>query len=311
MDCLSDVLSTVHFTSTVYCQAEFSAPWGLQLDAYPGHTGFLMVVRGGCILYLDGQAPLAMGPGDLMMSPMGSGFTIMDAPGSPLVNLQEVVGDCGSHSKQLKMGGGGTQTTMIMGCFEFETSGKNPHPVLSALPPLLYVKAENLQSEPWLDTTFRFLAAEMAGERQGSSIVVSRLTDLLFVQTIRAHISQVKDCPRSTGWLKAIADPQIGRALTLIHENPAAPWTVSSLAEAVSMSRSSFASKFTALMNTSPLDYVTSWRMQKAQELLRQGMDNLAEIASRTGYQSEPAFRKAFKRETGVAPGSFRKMAIK
>jgi transcriptional regulator GlxA family with amidase domain len=133
------------------------------------------------------------------------------------------------------------------------------------------------------------------------------LTDLLFIQAIRAHISQVKDCPNSTGWLKAVADPQIGRALNLIHENPQAPWTVASLADEVSMSRSSFAARFTELLEISPLSYVTSWRMQKAQEMLRQGADNLADIANRTGYQSEAAFRKAFKRETGQAPGSFRR----
>jgi len=310
MDCLSDVLSTVHFTGTIYCQAEFSAPWGLRLGAYPGHTGFIMVVRGGCLLEVNGQTPISMGPGDLMLSLMATGYEIKDTAGSPVVNLEDVGKNCQGQNKQLTLGGGGTKTTLIMGCFEFQTVGKNPHPVLSALPKLLYVKAEDLQSEPYLHTTFSFLAAETASDRPGSDIVVNRLTDLLFVQAIRAHISQVKNCPKSTGWLKAIADPQIGKALSLIHETPAAPWTVASLADAVSMSRSSFAAKFTALMDTSPLDYVTSWRMQKAQELLRDGAENLAEIASRTGYQSEPAFRKAFKRETGQAPGSFRKALV-
>jgi AraC-like DNA-binding protein len=305
MDCLSDALSTVHFKSTIYCQAEFTSPWGLQLDAYPGHTGFLMLVRGGCLLDIPGRSPLSMAAGDLLLNRMTTGYTMKDAPQSPVIGLTEAMIDADRRGKSLKLGGGGAPTTAIMGCFEFETGTNNP--LINALPSLLYVKAENLQSEPWLDTTFRFLAAETATERQGSAIVVSRLTDLLFIQAIRAHISQVKDCPNSTGWLKAVADPQIGRALNLIHENPQAPWTVASLADAVSMSRSSFAARFTELIDTSPLNYVTSWRMQKAQEMLRQGADNLADIANRTGYQSEAAFRKAFKRETGQAPGSFRR----
>ena len=138
-------------------------------------------------------------------------------------------------------------------------------------------------------------------------MVISRLTDLLFIQGVRAHISQIKKCPETTGWLKAIADPQIGQALSLIHASPEAPWTVASLATSVSMSRSSFAARFSQLMNTSPVDYVTSWRMQKAEELLRQGVVNPSEIAPLIGYQSEAAFRKAFKRETGQTPGNMRR----
>ena len=194
-----------------------------------------------------------------------------------------------------------------MGCFEFETSAKNP--LVASLPELLYVKAEDLRSEPWLETTFQFLASEAATSRQGSDIVVSRLTDLLFIQAVRAHISDIKNCPKTNNFLKAIGDPQIGRALALIHENPQAPWTVASLADAVSMSRSSFAARFHELIDESPLSYVTSWRMQKAQELIRSGADNLAEIATLIGYQSEAAFRKAFKRETGSAPGVFKRAA--
>jgi transcriptional regulator GlxA family with amidase domain len=155
--------------------------------------------------------------------------------------------------------------------------------------------------------TFRFLAAETSNERQGGSVVINRLADLLFIQGVRAHISKLKECPVSTGWLKAIADPQIGRALSLIHANPESPWTVASLAAAVNMSRSSFAARFSQLMQTSPVDYITSWRMQKAEDLLRQGNVYPAEIAALIGYQSEAAFRKAFKRETGSTPGAVRK----
>ncbi|MBU6454318.1 MAG: AraC family transcriptional regulator [Cyanobacteria bacterium REEB67] len=313
MDCLSDVLSTVHFKGTIFCQADFTSPWGLQVGPYPTHTGFLMMIRGGCRLEILGQEPIFMGPGDLVLTHMSNSYTIQDQESSAVIGLQEAMEKSAClpedaakpRGKYLKLGGGGAPTSMVMGCFEFDTNINNP--MINALPPLLYVRAENLQSEPWLDTTFRFLAAEAASERQGSAIVISRLTDLLFIQALRAHMSQVKNCPNSSGWLKAVADPQIGKALSLIHENPESPWTVASLADAVSMSRSSFAARFQDLLQTSPLSYVTSWRMQKAQEMLRQGADNLADVAGKIGYQSEAAFRKAFKRETGQAPGSFRR----
>jgi AraC-like DNA-binding protein len=283
VDCLSDVLSTVHFKGTIYCQAEFTAPWGLSVGPYPGHAGFLMVVRGSCLI------------------------AIKDAAGSTVQTLEEVIAQSCSgtlQNKQLKLGGGGTPATMIMGCFEFDTSAENP--LIKALPEILFVKAEQLASEPWLGTTFRFLAAETASDRQGAAIVVSRLTDLLFIQAIRAHMSQVSGCTNTTGWLRAIADAQIGQALNLIHEKPEAPWTVASLAAAVNMSRSSFAAKFAELVETGPLEYITSWRMQKAQDLLRQNNLSLADISVLSGYRSEPAFRKAFKRVTGEAPGRFR-----
>jgi AraC family transcriptional regulator, alkane utilization regulator len=306
MDLLSDVLSSVHLKGTIYCQSELTAPWGLKFDGTQGHAGFFMVIRGGCYLEMDGvPGAITLAPGDLVMSPRCKGYSLRDALNSAITPLMEVVADLPATNKILKFGGGGTLTTLVMGCFQFESGTKNP--LICSLPEMLYIKAENLHSEPWLEMTLKFLASETATDKHGSTIAVSRLTDLLFIQAIRAFIAQVKDCPQSSGWLKAIADPQIGKALALIHEKAAAPWTVASLADAVGMSRSSFASKFNALTKTTPLEYVTSWRMQKAEELLALGEDNLSAIASTVGYQSESAFSKAFKRETGEAPGTFRR----
>ena len=305
MDALSDVLNTIHFKGTVYCHADLTAPWGLNFQSYPGHVGFLMLVRGGCLLEIEGQQAISMGAGDLVLSPMGKGYCIKDTAESDAVDFMEVITSNGTNNKKITWGGNGTKSSLIIGCFQFETSMHNP--LLTSLPEILYVKAEELESEPWLDMTFRFLAAETSADRQGTSAIISRLADLLFIQGVRAHISQLKECPKSTGFLKAIADPQIGKAISLIHANPEAPWTVASLAAAVNMSRSSFAARFTQLMNTSPVDYVTSWRMQKAEDLLSQGHVNPSEIAPLIGYQSEAAFRKAFKRETGRTPGTVRK----
>jgi AraC-like DNA-binding protein len=307
MDSLSDVLSSVHFKGTIYCQANFTAPWGLKLGEYPGHTGFLVMVRGSCLLDLDGHPPLSLTAGDLMLSPTGKSYTIRDSEQSPVVSLEEFIagGNAEERNKVFNFGGGGQLTSVIMGCFEFDGTTKNP--LVGSLPELLFIKAEELTSEPWLETTLRFLASETARPREGTDLVINRLTDLFFIQAIRAHIGQVKNCPASTGWLRAIGDSQIGAALNLIHERTEAPWTVQSLAEAVSMSRSTFAAKFAAFTGAGPLDYVTNWRMQKARELLELNHQTVAEIALKVGYQSEPAFRKAFKRVIGKSPGEFRK----
>jgi AraC-like DNA-binding protein len=157
------------------------------------------------------------------------------------------------------------------------------------------VKAEQLEAEPALETTLRLIVSEISGHKPGSLIAVRRLTDLLFIQALRFMIGQSNVCANKTGLLKALLDPQIGGVLQRMHEKPEAPWTVSSLADAANMSRSSFAAKFAALTNKTPLEYLTCWRMNKAQQMLLNGNENLAKIAGQVGYQSEAAFSKAFR----------------
>ncbi len=182
------------------------------------------------------------------MSPRGVGCTLQDAASSAVFSLQDVCsGGPPPRGESLKFGGGGALTSLIMGCFELDSIGKNP--LLEGLPGVIYLKSEQLQSEPWLEKTLRSLASESAQNRPGSDILISRLTDVLFIQSIRAFISQIKGCPETTGWLKALSDPEIGNsALSLIHEKPEAPWTVATLASAVGMSRTSFATKFTSIV---------------------------------------------------------------
>ena len=149
----------------------------------------------------------------------------------------------------------------------------------------------------------------MMEEAPGSEVVANRLAEVLFIQTLRAHIaSGSESCKR--GWLRAIFDRQIGAALRCVHENVKSPWTVQSLAAAAGMSRSAFASRFKELLGQTPLDYVTDWRMQKATQLLNQQDKKLAEIAQSVGYESEDAFSKAFKRVVGVAPAEYRRNGL-
>jgi transcriptional regulator GlxA family with amidase domain len=203
----------------------------------------------------------------------------------------------------ISYGGGGAPTTIISGWFRFCTPSVKP--LTRLLPPLILAKADQVQSRA-LHTTLNMLASEMAEMAPGSDLVVNRLADLLFIHSIRAHIGSLsEDC--KSGLLRAIFDRQIGVALKSMHQKVEYPWTVESLAAACGMSRSTFAVRFKDLVGEAPLEYLTSWRMQKATGLLQKGDKKLFEVAKCVGYGSDAAFSKAFKRVFGVAPREYRR----
>lgn len=153
------------------------------------------------------------------------------------------------------------------------------------------------------------LASEMVEEVPGSEIVTTRLAEVLFIQVLRAHIASGPE--RNKGWLRAIFDPQMGTALSAIHNKVNTPWTVDSLAKAAGMSRSAFAARFKDLLGQTPLEYVTEWRMQKAMQLLLERDKKLIDVALSVGYESDAAFSKAFKRVVGASPGEYLKRVLK
>src|SRR5207253_4752553 len=205
----------------------------------------------------------------------------------------------------VRHGGGGAETALICGSFRFE--GSRTHPLLSVLPPLIHIQGDggaSSRTTEWLSTTLRFLAAEARHPRPGAETLISRLTDVVFVQALRAWIESQPE--GVGGWLGALRDRQIAAALGQIHRQPERDWSVARLASTVGMSRSSFAARFTALVGEAPLAYLTRWRMHLAGELLRGRDLSVSEIAGRVGYESEAAFSKAFKREAGISPGAYR-----
>jgi AraC-like DNA-binding protein len=175
------------------------------------------------------------------------------------------------------------------------------------LPSFILIKAEQARTLA-LHDTMRALASEMAEQVPGSEIVANRLAEVLFIQILRAHIASGPE--RNKGWLRAIFDPQIGTALSAIHDSMNTPWTVESMAEAAGMSRSAFAARFKELLGQTPLEYVTEWRMQKAMQLLEQRDKKLIDVARSVGYESDAAFSKAFKRVVGASPGEYLKRGI-
>lgn len=307
MDVLTDVMRTVRVQSHLYGRAEFTAPWGIAVPGEKGQAGFFFIRRGSCWLEMDAQErPIPLAGGDFVFLPHGDGYILRDALDSAILPVERVE-ERDELGPLCAIRGGGAPCSSIWGCFRFEDGGRNP--LLDSLPPMIHVRADDGPTGQWLQATLQFVASEVVSARPGAEIVANRLTDILFVHAIRAFISgcAAHGC-RASGWLRALADPKIGRALRLIHEAPDRGWTVESLAEAVSMSRSAFAAQFTAMVGEPPLRYVTAWRMKKACHMLVRG-EPIGAVARAVGYESDAAFNKAFRRQVGVPPGDFRARA--
>jgi AraC-like DNA-binding protein len=249
------------------------------------------------------------------MLPHGAAHTLRDQLHTPAIPLEALLreGCASSAPHAFHHGGGGGKSALVAGYFQFENRAANLF--LAALPALIHIRAEDGQSVPWLEATLKFLAAESTSEVPGAQIIMARLTDVLFIQTLRAYIAHdAKDsqtCKNEAGMFRALVDPQIGKALEVMHQQPDHPWTVAALADRVSMSRTGFAVRFTTMAGVAPLDYLRKWRMQKASDFLRQGEEPLEDIAGRVGYESGAAFSKAFKREMGLPPGLYRKAQVR
>ena len=316
MDVLSDVLTTVRLQSEIHFCPQLSAPWGVDISAQRDRAIFYVLSRGSCYLEVDGlESPVPLVGGDVAMLPHGAAHILRDHLQTPAIPLEELLreGCAGKAPRAFHHGGGGAKSALVSGYFKFENRAANLF--LAALPLLIHIRAEDGQSVPWLDATLKFLAAESTSDVPGAQIIMARLTDALFIQILRAHMAQraieAHTCEKEAGMLRALIDPQIGKALKLIHQQPDHPWTVAALAERVGMSRTGFAVRFTQVAGVAPLDYVRKWRMQKAIDFLRQGEENLDEIAGRVGYESGAAFSKAFKREMGLPPGLYRKAQVR
>jgi AraC-like DNA-binding protein len=316
MDVLSDVLTTVHLRSAIRFCPELSAPWGISVPAQTDRAVFYFLSRGSG--YLESSVtpeavPLA--GGDLVMLPNGDAHKLRDRLDSPVVPLGNVLeGACceGRPVPTAQHGGGGEKSSLVAGYFIFEDRATNH--LLATLPHLIYIPSEEGCTVPWLDATLRFLSSESNSNVPGATIVLDRLTDVLFIQIVRAYIARhekpEKECREQAGVLRALIDPKMGRALEAIHEHPNHPWTVAELASRAGMSRTAFAMRFSSMIGIGPLDYVRKWRMLKAADLLRRNETSLDDVAGRVGYESGAAFSKAFKREMGVPPGLYRKRPL-
>ena len=305
VDPLGEVLHLLRLTGTLYCRAELTAPWGIAIPEIEGCMVVHIVTAGRCQIGLDGEPPRELREGSLVLLPHGSAHTLRseaDAAADPLFDLP--VQKLSERYEIMRHGGGGTfaQTTTAV----VRVDAAVVENLVALFPRVLQLDAWD-DASGWLQSTLRFIAQEAKELKPGGETVITRLTDILIIQAIRSWIDSAPHAQQ--GWLAALRDEQIGRALVVMHREPQHPWTVASLAATVHMSRSAFAARFTEFVGQPPLQYLTAWRMQVAQRSLRDSAMPLAELAEQVGYQSEAAFSRAFKKVVGVAPGSVRRAA--
>lgn len=299
---LSDLFDTLRLATVMYGRFEVGAPWGFRLpDDESAHI--IVVVRGGTRVEIAGGAkPLVLSAGDLVLLPHGGPHTLRDAEGSALYTLGETECRAIRMAEAVRFGGDGPQATLIVAAFRFRAV----HRALSIqrLARSIHIPAGNAAVSSSMASALQLLAAESASRAPGSAVIVNRIADVLLVQAIRAFIAG-SGCPEHG--LRALGDPQIGKALALIHERPEEHWTVGKLGAAVALSRSGFAARFSALVGEPPLEYLARWRMTRAAQFLREGDLSISDIAERVGYQSEASFNRAFKQLEGITPGAYRR----
>ncbi len=330
MDVLTDVLKTVRLTSSCWGRMELSAPWGIEYRAGAEVSMFFYIHRGSGWLTVgeNWASPVPLTAGDLVVAALDRPVTFRDDPATTPMPIESLIGHHGADEEPVDPekiplirrpvvtvhGGGGRLTTIISGVFHFKERQVNP--LLSSLPSVIHIRSEDGRAPAGIGETLKLIAQESTNPSPGTEAAIDLLADLLFIQTLRTFMSgsrcevEQEECGRIGGnWLRALAEPQIASALALIHAQPGHDWTVASLASAVSMSRSAFATRFTASVGEPPLAYLTRWRLLRAAGAMRDGerMVSLAEIAADAGYESEAAFNKAFKRMFGQPPGAFRR----
>ncbi|MFD4369721.1 AraC family transcriptional regulator [Rhodococcus sp. NPDC058521] len=305
-DPLGEALHVLRMSGTFYCRSELTAPWGLDLPPEPGSMWFHVVNSGTCLLDVAGEELRRLERGDFALVPHGHGHRLISSPDAPSESVEELEYDYASDRYAiLRYGGGGESANIVCGTVRFgHPAARN----LVALLPRTIVRQGSLESSSpeadWMRSTLRLIAVEGRELRPGGEAVIQRLSDILVIQAIRSWIAA--DPAGQTGWLGALQDPRIGRAMSLVHRDPARAWSVASLAKATAMSRSAFAARFTELVGESVMQYVTRWRMQVALDWLQTDDVPVTALATRLGYASEAAFSRAFKRTVGVSPGACR-----
>jgi AraC-like DNA-binding protein len=320
MDAVSDVLRVVRLGGAVYLNGEFTAPWCVigQTDSAlcAGYlprservVSYHLVTEGSCWARLaaDPNSAIQINAGELLVVPQGETHILGSAPDLTPVPFGPLLADqletAPGEVMKLSYGGGGTRTRTVCGFLACNETLSNP--ILSALPRIFKIDMRNDPRSAWLESSLQFAAAEAAEWRAGSAIVLARLSELLFVEAVRRCIDALPADRK--GWLAGVRDRFVGRALSMLHAQPAHAWTVDELARKVGLSRSALAQRFTDLLGLPPMQYLARWRLQVAAQELLIGSKSLAAIAEQIGYDSEAAFNRAFKREFGMPPAGWRK----
>lgn len=332
MDVLSEVLRVVRFSGAIHFCAEFTHPWSivssppemLATRLFPGAesiTPFHIATRGACRLSWGSVAPIPFEAGDVVVFARGTQHVLASESGIEPVPIRDIYRPSADRVTVLRHGGGGEESRFICG---FLHSDQRFGPLLDAMPALtcvrvrdgalwlesytvagVYAEPVRLREPPgWWRAAIDQLVHEASQPGPGNRAMLGRLSELLFMEVLRWQITYISD--GRSGWLAGLNDPHVGRALALMHADPSRVWTVEALAQEAGISRSALAKRFVELIGESPIQYLAGWRMQLARRLLRETNAGIAELAARVGYESEAAFSRAFRREVGVPPATWR-----
>lgn len=304
MDVLADIFDTIQLKGTFYFRTHFSPPWGTTVPRHGRAARFHYVVRGGSWIRTEGQDPLQLAAGDFVLVPGGASHVLTDQPIRNAPLLETVMESAGYQGEAvLAIGRGDPSAATQLVCGHLTFSEGADHAILRALPAIVRISAERRVKRIWFNEVLGLLVRQVFKEEPGALAVVTRLSEILFIEAIRLASD---DAPELKRLLEGFADARIGRAIALIHKEPARAWTVENLAREVGMSRTRFAAGFQDLIGMGPVSYLIEWRLQRAAVALRTSRRTVAEIAYASGYSSQAAFARTFRERFGRSPKAFR-----
>lgn len=315
MDVLSDILRVVKLDAALFFNGEFSAPWCFSARPSKDIAHHLSSSAGHVIIYhllTEGRAyaRLAEGTreelsaGDIVIFPHGDAHFLGNGwPEKPVDSIKAFGKNMAGELKVARYGGSGEITRFI--CGYMACHPRLSEVFLAGLPPMFKVNLSKAPSGDWIEKSIRFSVGQTEGTIATSSLVTTRLSEVLFVETLRGYINSLS--ANQIGWLAAARDPVVGQALSLLHKEPDQAWTILNLARSVGLSRTRLAERFRHFLGESPIAYLTHWRLKLAAEMLQTGEESIAQVAVRVGYSSEASFNRAFKREFACPPAQFRR----
>ena len=317
MDALSETLRVVRLAGAIFVNARFTAPWCYQsarADSVapllePGAERvviFHMITEGDCYVELDDQPPLRLMAGDVVVFPHGDAHRMMSQPGVPPGPGGRLSAVLARRPRTIAFGGGGPPTRFV--CGYLACDARLAQMLLAGLPPVVRVNVRGSNAGTWLESSVRYALAEARSPRPGGAGVLSKLAEVLFIEVLRLYMNEQDE--NRTGWLAGVRDRVVGAALSALHREPARCWTLDELARSVGASRSVLAERFQRLVGSSPMQYLTQWRMVLAANLQRHSNAQLTHVAQDVGYQTDTAFIRAFRREFGVPPATWRRSQL-
>lgn len=306
LDLLSDILTKLSLRGSLYFRTSFTEPWGVRVPAYCDVARFHFAHRGEALVRVAGcDVPVHLAQGDLIVIPHGAAHVLScrhTGPDEalPLDDVLERSGFAG-HGTLVWGGDESPQDTQLI-CGHFSLAEGSRHLLFDRLPRYIHLRGYGEEAGPWLEATLKVIGAESGGARLGGDLIALKMSEAIFVQAIRAHIETSANGAGVSGF----ADPHLARALTAFHRSPADDWSVAAMAREAGLSRTGFAERFSTRLGVTPMAYVTAWRMQIARDALAARGLSVAEAAELSGYASESAFSRVFKKEMGAPPASFR-----